>query len=137
MTISLSPTSLTYICKLPLQVSQHLDLNLSTLAADVLSKPAELLKISLERTTCATARIASAVATRSGMVSALGYWYNICLHKDIPAICTANPGSHVNQAAILFQRHVSVCDGQIVKLLFRFHQGLIHVELVHGDGDTN
>jgi hypothetical protein len=133
----MSPTSLTYICKLPLQVPQHLDLNLSTLAADVLSKHAELLKISLEGTTYETTRIASTVATHSGIVSAVAYWYSIHFHKDVPAICTANPGSHVNQAAILFQPCVSVCGGQIIKLLFRFHHGLIHAELVHGDGDSN
>lgn len=115
-------------------MSQHLDLNLSTLATAVLSKPVELLKLSLERTTYQTTEITSTMVTRSGMVNAIAYWYNIHLHKDIPAICTANPSSHVNQAAILFQPYASVCDGQIIKLLLRFHQGLIHVELVHGDG---
>ncbi|PNF42465.1 hypothetical protein B7P43_G08745, partial [Cryptotermes secundus] len=119
------------------QVSQHLDLNLSTIATAVLSKPVELLKFSLERTTYQTTQITSTMVTRSGMVSAIAYWYNIHLHKDTPAICTANPSSHVNQAAILFQPYVSVYDGQIIKLLLRFHQGLIHVELEHGDGDSN
>jgi hypothetical protein len=118
-------------------VSQHLDLNLSTLAAAVVSKPAELLKLSLEGTTYKITQTASTIATNSGMVSAIAYWYNIHLHKDIPAICTANLGSLVYQAAILFQPCVSVFDGQIIKLLFRFHQGLIHVEMVHGDGDAD
>jgi hypothetical protein len=118
-------------------VSQHLDLNLSTLATAVLSKPVELLKLGLENITYQTTQITSTVATHSGMVNAMAYWYSIHLHKDIPAICTANPSSHVNQAAILFQPYVSVCDGQIVKLLLRFHQGLIHVVPLHGDGDSN
>jgi hypothetical protein len=116
------------ICMFPLQVSQHLDLNLSTLATAVLSNPVELLKLSLKRTTFEMTRTTDATAMCPGMVNAIAYWYKIHFYDDIPAVCTAKPSSHVSQAAILLQPHVPVCDGQIVKLLVRFHQGLLHVE---------
>ena len=123
-------------CTFPLQVSQHLDLNLSTLAAAVLSRPVELLQLSLERSTFQMTQTIDATATCQGMVNAIAYWYNIHFHEDIPAVSTANLTSHVNQAAILFQSHVSICDGQIIKLLIRFHRGLIHVEPLQ-DGDSS
>jgi hypothetical protein len=110
---------------------------LSTLATATLSKPVELLQLSLERTTYQTTQITSTTTTRSGKLNAIAYWYNVHFHKVMPAVCTANRSSHVNQAAILLQPYVSVCDGQLVKLLLRFHQGLIHVEPLHGDGDSN
>lgn len=122
---------------LPLQVSQHLDLNLSTLATTILSKPVELLQLNVERSTYQTTQITSTVATHSGVMNAIAYWYNICFHKDTPAVCTANPNSHVNQAAILLQPYMSVCDGQNVELLLRFHHGLIQVEPLHGDVDSS
>jgi len=119
----------------PLQVSQHLDLNLSTLATAVLSKPVELLQLSLlERSTIQMTQTTDATATCPGMVNAIAYWYNIHFLEGIPAVSTANSTSHVSQAAILFQSHLPVCDGQIIKLLIRFHQGLIHVEPLQ-DGD--
>ena len=123
-------------CTFPLQVSQHLDLNLSTLATAVLSKPVELLQLSLQKSTFQMTQTTDATATCPGMANAIAYWYNIHFHEDIPAVCTANSSSHVNQAAILFQSHVPVCDGQIVKLLVIFHQGLIHVEPLQ-DGDSS
>jgi hypothetical protein len=110
---------------------------LSTLTTAILSKPVELLQLSLERSTNQTTQITSTVATHSGMMNAIAYWYNIYFHKDTPAVCTANPNSHVNQAAILLQPYVSVCDGQIVKLLLRFHHGLIQVEPQLGDEDCS
>lgn len=133
--LSLSPTC-PITCTFPLQVSQHLDLNLSTLATAVLSKPVELLPLSLERSTFQMTQTTDATATCPGMVNAIAYWYNIHFHEDIPAVSTANLSSHVNQAAILFQSHVPVCDGQVIKLLIRFHQGLIHVEALQ-DGDSS
>jgi len=120
-----------------LQVSQHLNLNLSSLATAVLSKPVELLQLSLlERSTVQMTKTTDVTVTCPGMVNAIAYWYNIHFHEDIPAVSTANSTSHVNQAAILFQSHLPVCDGQIIKLLLRFHQGLIHVEPLQ-DGDSS
>lgn len=120
----------------PLQVLQHLDLNLSTLATAVLSKPVELLQLSLERSTIEMTQTTDVTATCPGMVNAIAYWYNVHFLEDIPAVSTANSTSHVSQAAILFQSHLPVCDGQIIKLLIRFHQGFIHVEPLQ-DGDSS
>jgi hypothetical protein len=76
------------------------------------------------------------MATHSGMINAIAYWYEICFHKNTPIVSTANPNSHVNQAAILLEPYLSVCDGQSVKVLLQFHQGLIHMEPLHADGDS-
>ncbi|XP_068606850.1 protein arginine N-methyltransferase 9 [Brachionichthys hirsutus] len=108
-------------------VPVHVFLDFSTLECKHLSEFVELFVLDLmEATANYTDREVKVQATAAGRITAIPFWYRICLDQDI-SISTLSHTSHWKQAAVVLPEPLEVRAGDWVSLGVKLHKSTISI----------
>ncbi|XP_062333663.1 protein arginine N-methyltransferase 9 [Osmerus eperlanus] len=108
-------------------VPVHVFLDFSTLECRHLSESVELFVLDLMNTTANyTNRDVKVQATSSGRVTAVPFWYQIHLDRDI-CISTFSRDSHWKQAAVVLHQPLEVRAGDWIRLAVQLHKSSISI----------
>ncbi|KAM9857277.1 protein arginine N-methyltransferase 9 [Aulostomus maculatus] len=115
-------------------VPVHVFLDFSTLVCRHLSESVELFVLDLmDANANYINREVKVQATSAGRITAIPFWYHICLDEEI-SVSTLNPNSHWKQAAVVLQQPLEVGVGDWVRLAVKLHKStitiLVHIENV-------
>ncbi|XP_019111609.1 protein arginine N-methyltransferase 9 [Larimichthys crocea] len=108
-------------------VPVHVFLDFSTLECKHLSECVELFVLDLmEATANYTNREVKVQATCAGRITAIPFWYQIYLDREI-SVSTLNQNSHWKQAAAVLQQPLEVQAGDWVRLAVKLNKSTISI----------
>lgn len=67
-------------------------------------------------------------ATSAGRITAIPFWYHICLDQEI-SVSTLSQNSHWKQAAVVLQQPLEVRAGEWVRLAVKLHKSTISISV--------
>lgn len=109
-----------------MQSTLHLDLSLSSVDHTPLSPAVECHDLDLSDPVDAlVSRTVPVVATSSGRVDAVAFWFAVRWTQDGEATSTRREDSHVRQAAFVVRPSVAVVQGQTVGVVVRYMRGVL------------
>nr|XP_046271482.1 protein arginine N-methyltransferase 9 [Scatophagus argus] len=108
-------------------VPVHVFLDFSTLECKHLSECVELFVLDLmDATANYTEREVKVQATSAGRITAVPFWYDICLDQEI-SVSTLSQNSHWKQAAVVLQKPLEVQAGDWVHLAVKLHKSTMSI----------
>uniref|UniRef100_F6VIT9 Protein arginine N-methyltransferase 9 n=1 Tax=Ornithorhynchus anatinus TaxID=9258 RepID=F6VIT9_ORNAN len=109
------------------QVPVRVFLDLSTLPCVPLSKPVELLRLDLMNPYLNSSnREVKVQISKSGQVTAIPFWYHICLDEEIK-LDTSCESSHWKQAAVVLDNPIPVQVGEELELSIQHHKSNVSI----------